>query len=84
MKKEVTKKEVKEAKKIIKNLEDNPKLPRSDNILEWSMDELKAYIKESINGMSPAKKIKFARELNKRIISEKKKAKKSEILTTSK
>lgn len=67
--------DIKEVKGILKDLKDvECKLPdKEKNILYWNVTELKAYIKKETKGMSILKKIKFARNLDKRIKEEKKK-----------
>lgn len=70
-------KEQKEAQVILKKIDkDKSKVPdKKKNILEWSMGELKAYITSQTLGMKPKDKIKFAKDLSKRIETEKKKKK---------
>ena len=68
-------KDIKEVKSILKDLKKvECKLPdKEKDILEWTMPELKAYIKKETKGMNIIKKIKFASALDKRIKKERKK-----------
>ena len=72
-------KEVKEAKGILKDLKNvKGALPdKEKDILEWTLPELKAYIKKETKGMSILKKVKFASALDKRIKAERIKDKKA-------
>jgi hypothetical protein len=65
----------KEALRIIKNTKECSLPDEDKNILDWTTDELTAYIKNEIKGMSPTKKLKFAKEINDKIREEKEKRK---------
>lgn len=73
----VTEKEKSEAISILKDLEkEKCEYPdKEKDILKWTLKELKTYILKETKGMSPLKKIKFARRLNKTIAEKKKKLK---------
>jgi hypothetical protein len=61
--------EIKEAKSIIKEVEKKKmKSPNNEEgILNWSMQQLKAYVLKNTSGMNPTKKMKWAMDLDKRI-----------------
>jgi len=70
-----TAKEVMEVKGILKDLKRSKCVyPKEKNILKWTASELKAYILKETKGMSIPKKLKFARDLDKRIKDARKKA----------
>lgn len=71
--------EQKEAQEILKSIEKSKsKLPdKEKNILEWTTEELKSYIVSETAGMSVKKKLKFGKEILKRIEEEKKKQRKN-------
>lgn len=62
-------KEQKEAQEIVKEIEGNEyDLPVNEkDILNWSPGQLQQYVLVNTTGLSPRKKMKFAKDLNKRI-----------------
>ena len=67
-----------EASNILKDIEKKKcKLPDvNKNILDWTTEELRAYILKEIAGKGTKYKLKFARDLDKRIKEEKERRKK--------
>lgn len=73
MKEKLTNDEIKEVYGLLKDTQKRASSPKStDNILEWSMAELRVYITKQTAGMKPAKKIKFAKSIMKEIEQKKK------------
>lgn len=72
----------KEAGSILKNIEKKDcKLPDvNKNILDWTTEELRAYILKEIAGKGMKYKLKFAKDLDKRIKEEKERRKKEDAL----
>jgi len=66
-------KDKQEALRIVKNTKECSLPNMNKNILDWTTDELTAYIKNEIKGLSPIKKFKFAEDINKKIREEKEK-----------
>jgi hypothetical protein len=73
-----TAKSVMEVKSILKDLKKNKSIApaKEKPILEWTASELRGYIVKETKGMGIAKKLKFARELDARIKSERNKNRK--------
>ena len=71
--KKLSKEEQAEVKELFRQAEQKVEAPRDlDNVLEWGMAQLNAYIKQETKGMSPTKKLKFGRKLVKYINDKKK------------
>jgi hypothetical protein len=66
--------EQKEAKGLLKGIEkSNVEAPSEEkDILKWSIPQLRAYVLKKTTGMNPTKKMKWARDLDKRIKEAKK------------
>ena len=73
-----TAKDIKEVKGFLKEINNTRcrSPPKEKHILKWTAPELSAYIIKETKGMSISKKLKFAKDLDKRIKYEKKKARK--------
>ena len=69
--------ETKEAQSLVKDIEKGEsQLPdKEKNILDWSMKELQSYITDETASMKKSKRMKFAMQLNKRILKEKERRK---------
>lgn len=65
--------EQKEARKIVKEIEKNEiqPPPEEKNILKWTPEQLRDYVISQTIGMSPRKKLRFAKKLSERIKKEK-------------
>lgn len=61
--------EQKEAQEILKDIEKKKVDAPSEekDILNWSIPQLRAYVLKKTSGMNPTKKIKWARDLDKRL-----------------
>lgn len=60
-------KDIKEVKNILKNRKKAVAPENTDDIINWTTDELTAYIKKEIKGKSVKNKLKFAKEINAKI-----------------
>ena len=65
--------DIKEARSLLKNKQKIESYKFfNKNILEWTVPELKEYIKVKTKGMKPAQKMKFSKDILLRIETEKK------------
>jgi len=61
--------DIEEVKGILKSIKNDKvkSCPDENNILEWTASDLRSYVMIKTKGMSIAKKLKFAKELDKKI-----------------